>query len=40
MLTEAYNIPIKSKAKYLGMLISKYSVENENMNVWKVLDRY
>jgi len=38
-LTEAYNIPIKSKVKYSGMLISKNSVENENMNVWKILDK-
>ncbi len=38
-LTEAYNIPIKSKVKYLGMLISKDSTENELMNVSKIIDK-
>lgn len=38
-LTEANNIPIKSKVKYLGMLISKDSSENELMNVWNTIDK-
>lgn len=38
-LTEAYNIPIKSTVKYLGMFISKDATESENMNVCKVIDK-
>ena len=36
-LTEAYNIPVKSTVKYLGIHISKKPTERENMNVWKVI---
>ncbi len=36
-LTEAYNIPIKSVVKYLGIHISKNPTERENMNVWRVI---
>ena len=36
-LTEAYNSPIKSVGKYLGIHISKNPTEGENMNVWSVI---
>lgn len=38
-LTEAYNIPIKSAVKYLGIYISKDSIEREYMNLWNVIDK-
>ncbi len=38
-LTEAYNIPIKSTVKYLGMIISNDSTENKLMNVSKIIDK-
>lgn len=34
-LTEAYNIPIRSVVKYLGIHISKNPTERENLNVWR-----
>uniref|UniRef100_A0A1A8L6V8 Reverse transcriptase domain-containing protein n=1 Tax=Nothobranchius pienaari TaxID=704102 RepID=A0A1A8L6V8_9TELE len=36
-LTEAYNIPIRSTVKYLGIHISKDPTERENLNIWKTI---
>lgn len=36
-LTEAYNIPIRSVVKYLGIHISKNPTERENLNVWRTI---
>ncbi|KAF7650888.1 hypothetical protein LDENG_00119260 [Lucifuga dentata] len=37
-LSEAYDIPIKSAVKYLGIFISKDSTESENNNIWKIIN--
>uniref|UniRef100_A0A1A8EWE2 Reverse transcriptase domain-containing protein n=1 Tax=Nothobranchius korthausae TaxID=1143690 RepID=A0A1A8EWE2_9TELE len=36
-LTEAYNIPIRSTVKYLGIHISKDLTDRENLNIWRTI---